>query len=327
MDMAFINAINASGSLPAARPVDERRVAQLLLLRPRRASRGRSSCSGWRRTPATCSAGALLLALTATAVYAFAGTLWAAGARGARRARAARRAGRGGPRGRGAGRRSSATSRACGRGSRPPTRRKDYAWFDPSRVIPDTINEFPSFSFMLGDLHAHVLALPFTVLALAFAMQIALRGPRGDVLWRAVLEALAAALAIGTLYAINSWSYPVAAGVLGGVGDHVGAHGRARTAAATRWSWLGLVLVASFVLILPFVLELRPGGARDRVRARAPAVRQVARRHGADLRHPRLAAGRPRSRAGCWARRHRWRWIGWGLAAASSSARCWPPTT
>ena len=35
-------------------------------------------------------------------------------------------------------------------------------WFDPSRVIPDTINEFPSFSFMLGDLHAHVLALPFT---------------------------------------------------------------------------------------------------------------------------------------------------------------------
>ena len=53
----------------------------------------------------------------------------------------------------------------------------DYAWFDPSRVIPNTINEFPSFSFILGDLHAHVLALPFTVLALAFALQVALRGP------------------------------------------------------------------------------------------------------------------------------------------------------
>ena len=92
---------------------------------------------------------------------------------------------------------------------------KDYAWFDPSRVIPDTINEFPSFSFLLGDLHAHVLALPFTVLALAFALQIALRGPRGDVVWRAVLEALTIGLAIGSLYAINSWSYPVAAGILG----------------------------------------------------------------------------------------------------------------
>ena len=143
---------------------------------------------------------------------------------------------------------------------------RDYAWFDPSRVIPDTINEFPSFSFLLGDLHAHVLALPFTVLALAFAMQVALNGPRGDLLWRAVAEALAAGLAVGMLYAINSWSYPVAAGIL--------------AAAVITWIrgggprgfplvWLGLVLVASFVLIAPFVLELRPRGARDRLRARA----------------------------------------------------------
>ena len=81
-------------------------------------------------------------------------------------------------------------------------------------MIPNTINEFPSFSFLLGDLHAHVLALPFTVLALAFAMQVALSGPRSDLLWRAVAEALAAGLSVGMLYAINSWSYPVAAGIL-----------------------------------------------------------------------------------------------------------------
>ena len=44
-----------------------------------------------------------LMGLTATAVYAFAGTLWAAAPRGARRARAARRAGVRRARGRGAG--------------------------------------------------------------------------------------------------------------------------------------------------------------------------------------------------------------------------------
>ena len=78
--------------VPAARPVDERRDAQLLLPRPRRSSRGRSSCSGCGRTRATCSRGALLLALTATAVYAFSGTLWAAA-----RESLGERAPRGGP--------------------------------------------------------------------------------------------------------------------------------------------------------------------------------------------------------------------------------------
>ena len=41
-----------------------------------------------------------------------------------------------------------------------------YDWFGVSRVIQDTINEFPAFSFKLGDLHAHLLAIPFTLLAL-----------------------------------------------------------------------------------------------------------------------------------------------------------------
>ncbi len=141
--------------------------------------------------------------------------------------------------------------------ARPPTRRSDYDWFDPSRVIPDTINEFPSFSFILGDLHAHVLALPFTVLALAFALQVALHGPaRRPACGARCAEALAAGLAVGMLYAINSWSYPVAAGVLAA---SVITWIRARRAArATRWSGSGWCWSASFVLILPFMLNFDP---------------------------------------------------------------------
>ena len=46
----------------------------------------------------------------------------------------------------------------------------NYDWWSPSRVIPNTINEFPAFSFVLSDLHAHVLALPFAALAVALAL-------------------------------------------------------------------------------------------------------------------------------------------------------------
>ena len=154
---------------------------------------------------------------------------------------------------------------------------RDYAWFDPSRVIPDTINEFPSFSFLLGDLHAHVLALPFTVLALAFAMQVALLGPaRRPAVARGRGGARPRAWRSGCCTRSTRGRIPVAAGVL--------------AAAVVMWLrsggprgfplvWLGLVLVASFALIAAVRARLRPRGARDRRRARAAPVRQVAGRH------------------------------------------------
>ena len=196
-----------------------------------------------------------LFALCASAVFTLAGTLWAAASRAGARARRARSA-PGWRRSRCAS--CSATSRARGRGWAPTARRATTTGSRASRVIADTINEFPAFSFTLGDLHAHVLAIPFTLLALAFALQVALDGPRGDVAWRAVAEALAAGLAVGALYAINSWSYPVAAGLLVGavvVWMRGPARGGRRAFAAV---WTVLVLVAGFVLVLPFWLDFDP---------------------------------------------------------------------
>jgi YYY domain-containing protein len=44
-----------------------------------------------------------------------------------------------------------------------------YNYWDPTRVIPETINEFPFFSFLFADLHPHMIGLPFTVLFLSLA--------------------------------------------------------------------------------------------------------------------------------------------------------------
>jgi YYY domain-containing protein len=198
---------------------------------------------------------AALFGLTAAAVFTLGGTIWAA-------AKATRPELRGGPVAAGVAAvvvclvlGNLAGVKAWLDAANPPG---DYDWFAPSRVIPGTINEFPWFSFLLGDLHAHVLALPFVCVALGFAVQVVLVGPRGDVAWRGVAEALAAGLAIGALYAINSWSYPVAAGllvvaVLAWLRDPRSAGRRAYAAI-----WTALVLLASVVLLLPFWLNFDP---------------------------------------------------------------------
>lgn len=82
-----------------------------------------------------------------------------------------------------------------------------WFWFRGSRVIPGTITEFPFFSFLLGDLHPHVMALPGTLLALAVALclwrgrgTLAIETFRRDPLLAAVL-----ALVIGGLAFANTW--------------------------------------------------------------------------------------------------------------------------
>ncbi len=82
----------------------------------------------------------------------------------------------------------------------------DHGW----SLDGETINEFPSFSFVLGDLHPHVTALPFTIVALAIAVSFFLRektewDPRN---WRAWAEIGLAGAIIGSLYPLNSWDFP-----------------------------------------------------------------------------------------------------------------------
>jgi len=67
----------------------------------------------------------------------------------------------------------------------------------------DTINEFPAFSFVLGDLHPHVLTYPLLAAVLALALVIR-RGTSGSD--RARLAALGTL--VGVLYASNSWDAP-----------------------------------------------------------------------------------------------------------------------
>jgi len=99
-------------------------------------------------------------------------------------------------------------------GTRLPYGPGDWYW-NPSRAIPGmVITEFPNFTFLYADLHAHMIALPITILALAWALSI-LKGRwkwQGQGKLPAWLQAVAAvffgALVIGALRPTNTWDFP-----------------------------------------------------------------------------------------------------------------------
>ncbi len=99
-------------------------------------------------------------------------------------------------------------------------------WWRSSRILQDydmlkrpleVIDEFPFFSFLLGDLHPHVLAIPFNLLAIAVALNLFLGGWRGTIkLFGARLHInyagfLFSALVIGGLAFLNTWDILIAA--------------------------------------------------------------------------------------------------------------------
>lgn len=85
-------------------------------------------------------------------------------------------------------------------------------WFwNPTRVIhpgvgePGPITEFPAFTYIYGDLHAHAMALPLAALALALTIAI-VRDPGGLRVLSPTLGLLA--LTLGALWVTNTWDFP-----------------------------------------------------------------------------------------------------------------------
>lgn len=53
-----------------------------------------------------------------------------------------------------------------------PTGMNTYWYANATRFIPYTIHEFPSYSFVVSDVHGHVLSIPFVLLAIALLITI-----------------------------------------------------------------------------------------------------------------------------------------------------------
>ncbi|MFN2298274.1 MAG: DUF2298 domain-containing protein [Anaerolineales bacterium] len=72
-----------------------------------------------------------------------------------------------------------------------------------------SITEFPFFTFLYADLHAHLIAMPLIVLSLAGSAAMML-APARLARWKSALPMTAlTALAAGSLWPTNSWNYPI----------------------------------------------------------------------------------------------------------------------
>ena len=99
----------------------------------------------------------------------------------------------------------------------------DHYWFpDATRYIgyhPETndktIHEFPAYSFVLGDLHAHVINITFvlTVLAILFAWMSERKDLQGreKPIWKDVFHPalITIAFLIGLFHTTNFWDFPI----------------------------------------------------------------------------------------------------------------------
>lgn len=93
-----------------------------------------------------------------------------------------------------------------------------WDYFQASRIIAVSatdkmINEFPSFSFFLSDLHPHVMGIPFVLLAAAVSYNVIKSSAPGLRLFGAQVQWQAAhlcllALIFGGLSFMNSWDFP-----------------------------------------------------------------------------------------------------------------------
>ena len=95
----------------------------------------------------------------------------------------------------------------------------DWYWI-PSRVYPGwVITEFPFFTFLYADLHAHLIALPITLLALVWALSILMgrwqwQRDEGTPAWLNFTLCFAVGgMAIGALRPTNTWDLPAYLGL------------------------------------------------------------------------------------------------------------------
>ncbi len=176
--------------------------------------------------------------------------------------------------------------------------RSEWAYWDATRIVAGTVNEFPFFTFLFGDLHAHMLVMPLSLALLGLSVAY-LRDPlheagrgRLTVIFRLAVYILLMGLLAGAIRATNTWDYPTFVGLAGltmALAGWRSSRGRRPWPRIILWMLLPplLLMVTGNLLFAPFTAAFATessGAALWRDEAASGLLQQV-------LRAPRTTVG------------------------------------
>lgn len=131
----------------------------------------------------------------------------------------------------------------------------NYWYPNATRFIPYTIHEFPSYSFVVSDIHGHVLSIPLALLLIGLTVQIFCAENRSRLETYGVYG-----LTAGLAFMTNALDGPIYLGLLG----LVTLVKTDREQFGTREWWLskavrmGLAISVFMVTIMPFLMSFKP---------------------------------------------------------------------
>ena len=149
-------------------------------------------------------------------------------------------------------------------------------WRSTRMMPPDPpgheITEFPFFTFLFADLHAHLMAMPFTLLALGLALAVLFGPATGRIPWVVghgaltrrgwgigeLARLLTLGVAIGALPLLNAWDFPTYALIAVGailLGELFRNGGFGLTVLVTSALKAALMLLVGYLVFLPFHLN------------------------------------------------------------------------
>ncbi len=128
--------------------------------------------------------------------------------------------------------------------------------WDSTRTITNTINEYPFFSFVWGDVHAHVVSI-FNQVFLIFLLLFAYHR------WESLesrgrwLICILAALSLGSMPLLNTWDVLIYAPITLVFGALILWRCRKEWYPSNSWAWLVVFPPAAILCYLPFYLQLQ----------------------------------------------------------------------